>query len=131
MSQANHITSELLLQIPRRFDARCWRQNTGGGYPVAAVQAAIAMLARGQAQQALEHLRRARVVHFNPKGTPDIGGILGPSGRILGVEVKAGKDRQSDDQKACQRVYESRGGLYIVARDVEEALDEIERNVNS
>lgn len=49
------------------------------------------------------------------KGTPDIMGVY--RGMFLGVEVKIGVDRQSDDQKRVERSIKAAGGFYILARN--------------
>jgi len=54
------------------------------------------------------------------KGVPDILGILPVGGTFLGVEVKAGKDRLSADQKAFRERCEALGGYFVVVRDVDD-----------
>ena len=54
-----------------------------------------------------------------PRGWPDVTGLL-PGGRFLGVECKAGRGRQNEAQKSMQYEIEQRGGLYILARSVED-----------
>ena len=59
-----------------------------------------------------------------PAGWPDITGLL-PSGRFIGVECKAPGGRQSPAQKVMEQEIRRRGGIYVVARgveDVQEAL---------
>jgi hypothetical protein len=68
-----------------------------------------------------------RWVQFNPPGLPDINGILTIRGLgvAIGIEVKAEKGHQSEDQVAFQKTFNSLGALYIVARsvaDVESAI---------
>jgi hypothetical protein len=58
-------------------------------------------------------------------GEADIDGIVGPHGRRLAIEVKAGRDKQSEAQRSFQKMIESHGGIYIIARDVEGALAEL------
>jgi hypothetical protein len=130
---ANDLTKLLLLEIPRRLPgARAWRRNTGGGYPVATVQRALGMLRANQVQAAIAFLATARPVSFGLPGEPDVDGflpLLGPSGEPvgcrIGVEVKAGRDRQRDAQRVCQQVYERAGCIYVLAHDVERAIAEI------
>lgn len=62
---------------------------------------------------------------FGIPGQPDIFAII--QGRFVGIEVKTATGRQSKDQKNWQRNCERAGGLYIIARsvdDVEAALRE-------
>lgn len=48
-------------------------------------------------------------------GTADISATI--AGRSVKIEVKIGKDRQSEAQKAYQAAVERAGGIYIIARD--------------
>lgn len=54
------------------------------------------------------------------KGTADISATI--KGRSVKVEVKIGKDRQSDNQKKYQADVERAGGVYIIARDFDSFL---------
>jgi len=68
-----------------------------------------------------------RVIKFGLKGSADIIGIIGdeknPLGRFLAIEVKTGTGKQRPEQKAFQKMILSRGGLYILARSVKDALE--------
>lgn len=68
---------------------------------------------------------RGRVVRFGLVGSADILGCLRPSGRFLAIEVKTPTGRQSDAQANFQRVITQAGGLYILARSVEDAVHAI------
>lgn len=59
----------------------------------------------------------ARPVQFNPPGAADIGGLFLPHGRCLEIETKSLTGRQSKDQIVWQRMIESFGGVYILARE--------------
>ena len=50
-------------------------------------------------------------------GTADISAVI--KGRAVKIEVKIGKDRQSDKQIAYQQSIENAGGVYIIAKDFE------------
>lgn len=50
-------------------------------------------------------------------GSADISATI--KGRSVKIEVKYGKDRQSDAQKEYQKAIEEAGGVYIIARDFE------------
>lgn len=81
---------------------RLWRQNTGAA------------------------MVNGRMVKFGLAGCPDILGIMSPSGRFIGIEVKSATGRQSEDQKRFERVFQSYGAVYILARavaDVSAVLD--------
>ena len=55
------------------------------------------------------------------KGTADISATI--RGRSVKIEVKYGKDRQSDDQKRYQQQIETAGGIYIIARNMDEFIE--------
>ena len=55
------------------------------------------------------------------KGIPDIVLInYKENGRFYGIEVKAETGRLSDEQKEFQRLCEKHGGVYIVARSIDD-----------
>lgn len=54
------------------------------------------------------------------KGTADISATI--NGKSVKIEVKIGKDRQSDYQKQYQQKVEQAGGIYIIAKDFESFL---------
>ena len=58
------------------------------------------------------------------KGVADILAVL-PGGRFLAVEVKAGKDKPSADQRAFLEGVQRNGGLALVVRDVRELVAEL------
>ena len=49
------------------------------------------------------------------KGSADISATI--KGRSVKIEVKIGKDRQSEYQKEYQRKVEASGGIYLIAKD--------------
>ena len=59
-----------------------------------------------------------RFVTFGIPGQPDIFAII--QGRFVGIEVKTETGRQSKDQKNWQRNCERAGGIYILARSVDD-----------
>lgn len=56
-------------------------------------------------------------------GTADIHGVL--CGRHMSIEVKVGRDRQSEEQVKVQQRITAAGGVYIIARDFETVHDQI------
>lgn len=62
-------------------------------------------------------------IRNNKAGTPDI--IICYQGRFVGIEVKSPKGRQSVDQLVAQQVIEKCGGVYILARDVDDVRKRI------
>ncbi len=55
------------------------------------------------------------------KGTADISATI--KGRSVKIEVKIGKDRQSEPQKAYQAKIEQSGGIYFIAKDFSTFMD--------
>lgn len=53
-------------------------------------------------------------------GSADISATI--KGRSIKIEVKIGKDRQSDAQKKYQEMIEKAGGVYFIATDFDEFL---------
>jgi len=75
-----------------------------------------------------------RPMFFGLPGSPDILGML-PGGRFVGVECKralgprggANGSVQSEDQKMFQEEVEKTGGLYVLARGLDDLMQAIER----
>lgn len=55
-------------------------------------------------------------------GSPDLVGILRPSGQLLAVEVKMPGKKPESHQEAWHRAARDAGAIVIVAHSVEEAL---------
>lgn len=58
------------------------------------------------------------VLRFGTPGQADILGVV--RGRAIAIEVKSQRGKQRDAQKLWQRAFEAAGGLYVVARSVED-----------
>lgn len=86
---------------------RIWRQNTGVGW-------------FKDGKPARKTDPGAYPVKFGVPGQGDISGILLPNGRRLEIECKTERGRQSAEQITYQAVIERFGGLYVVARSVED-----------
>lgn len=57
------------------------------------------------------------------RGIPDIIGII--DGRFFGIEVKIGKDRQSEHQKEIEEEINNAGGVYFIAKSYDDYLEKI------
>lgn len=57
------------------------------------------------------------------RGIPDIIGII--DGRFFGIEVKIGKDRQSEYQKEIEEEINNAGGVYFIAKSYDDYLEKI------
>lgn len=82
-----------------------------------------------------------RVIQSAPEGTPDLMGVIHRRifgqvgdhfavdewvGQAFGIEVKTAKGKQRDAQKRWQDAWEKRGGIYILAR----SLDDVYRGLD-
>ena len=68
-------------------------------------------------------------VPYGVPGTPDVHGILRPSGRFIGVECKTGNAVMTRLQEIARDEITDAGGLYVEARtidDVHDALIELQ-----
>jgi len=72
-----------------------------------------------------------RAIKSAPDGTPDLLGVIRREfamidvppigiGQAFGIEVKSQKGRQREAQRAFQVAWEKRGGIYILARSLED-----------
>jgi hypothetical protein len=95
----HQIQQHILLTLGARPGLRIWRNNTG------AVKD-----------------QHGRLIRFGLVGSADILGVLAPSGRFVAIEVKTDVGRQSEAQRNFQRMIEDHGGVYILARSVDDAV---------
>lgn len=110
------MVSQVLREIGSLPTVRLWRANAG----------------------AARDPRSGRVVRFGVPGQADLSGILLQPvtcehcghvqhvGRRLEVECKSATGRQSEQQRAFQAMVERFGGLYVLARSVEDARRAVE-----
>lgn len=89
------IQNAILRAFATRPDLRLWRANVG-----------VARAGR-------------RLVRFGVPGQADLTGIL-PGGLRLEIEVKSAGGRQSPEQRDYQRLIERFGGVYVLARCVDD-----------
>lgn len=89
---------------------RIWRAATGVGW-----------FANGKPARQTDP--GAFPVHYGTPGQGDISGLVLPSGRRLEVECKTDVGRQRKEQKSFQKMIEDFGGVYVLAR----SLDDVDR----
>ena len=101
MSQRAHeqLVRAILVAVSATNRAAVWRQETGVGVP----------------------LHGTRPTRYGRVGSADITGIL-DGGRRIEIEVKTGRARQTPEQRDYQAMIQARGGLYVLARTVEDAV---------
>ena len=66
--------------------------------------------------------QRGQLVRYGQPGSADVLGVASPSGRLIAIEVKAARGKLSERQQAWGAMIQRHGGVYIIARSVEEAL---------
>ncbi len=71
----------------------------------------------------MEGHRYDRVVDYGVPGAPDVLGILGPDGRMFGIETKSESGRVAPKQVRYHAMVERFGGRVCVVRSVEEARE--------
>lgn len=94
----DRIVLEIIVALSATGLCRVWSQPTGAAY------------------------REGMLIRYGLKGSADISGIMLGSGKRLEIEVKTGRAVQQTNQINFQRMIISFGGLYLVARSVEDAL---------
>jgi len=95
----NDLNAEILIAWGAHPSVRLWRANAGQAW--------------------VPTKDGARPVQMNVPGCADLIGI-GPGGRFLGIETKSASDSMRESQKNFRAMVERLGGIYIVARSVED-----------
>jgi hypothetical protein len=90
------IQAAILKYFIGRTDLVIWRNNTG-----------VALFGRTR-------------VSYGLKGSSDLIGLRQPAGQLIAIECKAARGRQTKEQVAFQRMVERLGGLYVLARSVDD-----------
>lgn len=90
------IQDAILRHFGKRPDMRLWRQNTGVGF-----------------------YSGGRVVRYGRVGAADLTGLLA-GGRRIEIEVKGPTGRLTPQQCKYGKEIEQYGGIYIVARSIED-----------
>ena len=110
------LQNEILREFGTNPTIRLWRANCGVGVV-------------GDVSRIMDACRRlrisARMVSFGVPGQADLTGIL-DGGRRLEIEVKTATGRQSKEQQNYERMIVSKGGIYVLARSVEDVRAGIE-----
>jgi len=68
-----------------------------------------------------------RFLRWGLKGSADIIGV-GLGGRFIGIEVKTGQSPQKEQQRNFQNMVIAMGGIYIVARSIDDVRNMINKN---
>lgn len=109
MSSESVIQQKIRLALGMRDDIFMFRINVGVFRPM--------------------HGDQRRAIRSAPDGTPDLLGVKMP-GQAFGIEVKTAKGQQREAQKNWQKAWEKRGGIYILARSVEDVYKGLDISVD-
>ena len=101
------LLAQVLLALGSRQDVTIWRNNTG---------------------RLPDPRIGGRWISFGLKGSADVLGII-QGGRFLAIETKTPAGRLRPEQIAFRAMVERRGGLYVVARSVNDAVSAVDRAV--
>lgn len=113
----SRLIREILLRHGSRPDVRMWRLAAGVYW-----QGTV----RERTPRGIV-LGNPRRVTIGPPGIADLGGIQGPDGRLVSLEVKAGRTPVQEHQEKWLAMIESYGGIAGIVRsvaDVDELLGE-------
>lgn len=112
------IQNDTLVALSAEPDTLVWRNNTGQAWQGQRIERPIGSTVKIEPGMVI--LRNARPVTFGLPGSPDIIGVSG--GIPLGDEIKTLTGRQAQMQRNFQARWEQCGGLYLLSRSPEEAV---------
>jgi hypothetical protein len=115
------IMNDTLMALSALPETMVWRNNTGQAWAGKRANVQIGSYVQIKAGMAL--IMNAQPVSFGLLGSADIIGCS--AGTPLAVEIKDLKGRQSEQQKLFQSAWTRCGGVYILARDPQDALTEL------
>jgi len=72
--------------------------------------------------------RKGQVIKFGTPGQGDVRCVIG--GRAVEIEVKTPKGKQSEKQQNYQAALERAGGIYILARSINDAIGQIKWQIS-
>ena len=106
MNPHTALVNSLLLALGSRPDlGKFWKQNTGAF-----------------------RTEQGAYIRYGLVGAADISGVL-VGGTRCEIECKTGTGKQSEAQKNFQAMIQEYNGVYIVARDIQNVILELERRV--
>jgi len=120
------LKKDVILEVAKSGMARVWPQETGTAYSIGSVKAGVAALKTGLS--IMDIFKYLKMISYGRKGSADISGIMVLDGRRLEIEIKTGTGRQEEDQKSFALMIEKHGGIYILARSVEQALADLKKS---
>lgn len=115
--------NDALMGLSALSDTLVYRQNTGQAWQGRPVDAPVGDYVR--VTPGMKILTDARPVKFGLEGAADITGQR--KGKALQVEMKTLTGRQREAQVNFERAWVQRGGIYVLARSADEAVDAVKR----
>lgn len=109
------VQGKILFALGSLPELRLWRQNAG--------------LLQVTSARECPHCRWViprRAVRGAPDGAADLSGIC-HGGRRLEIEVKTSVGKQRDSQKRWEEMIRQRGGVYLLARSTDDALNQLRK----
>ncbi len=103
--------SALKAQILEYLTLRGWLawSNNSGAFPVE------------------DGTHQRRYVRFGKRGSADIFAVHPPDGRFVSIEVKVGRDDLRDDQRQWMQDVQAHGGMAVVARDLDDVVQLLDK----
>lgn len=120
-ARANEITKAILTFLNSN-GFMAWRNNTMGVFDSKKAASRIVKEKPKTNSQAHKLLSGCYRKHHGIKGVPDIIGFHSGSGRFIGVEVKAGTDKESIFQKNFRQMANKKGAVVVTARSMEDVV---------
>ncbi|HEV2080053.1 MAG TPA: hypothetical protein VGR19_09205 [Allosphingosinicella sp.] len=119
MASEKRILNEALIAVSALPDVMAWRNNTGMAWQSnERMKVGVGSMVRVTPGMVI--LLEARPVSFGLPGSGDIMGLQ--RGRAFAIETKTSSGRQSEQQRKFEAAFRRAGGLYGLARDVDQAL---------
>jgi hypothetical protein len=112
LTRERPLLDRVLADVGGRLDARLWRQNAGTA----------------------RSFDGSRIIQLAPAGASDATGLIATPchcgcGRVYGlhlaIETKGKHGRQTPEQRRFQRMVEQLGGVYILARSIEDLNEQL------
>ena len=117
------LEKELQTTIFKKYGAlpwlKIWRCNTGSAIGVSFIM---------KAKRLGYFPDNMPITRYGVIGMPDIMGIIAPAGRLVGIEVKSPTGRQTPEQKLWQKVITDLGGLYILAKHIDDITEALQHD---
>lgn len=123
MTSEKSILNDTLIECTKLSDTFLYRQNTGQAWQGDRLRVAPGEYVR--IEPGMVVLRKARPIDFGLPGAGDITGQR--KGKAVQIETKTLAGPQRVAQKRFELAWTQRGGVYILARSADEAVDALRR----